>query len=357
MSPSRKRSGFTLIELLVVIAIIAILIALLVPAVQKVRDAAARSQCQNNLKQIGLACHGYHDVYKEMPPGNRGPQTSGTTWGMGWTAFILPYIEQSGMHGKLNLAPGQNLMWSNSAGSTAAVANNNALHNFKVPIYRCPASVTPEFARAANPATLNWQVISYVGVSGVATGNPQVIPGYTPSRFGHGAGTQNSSGYASGEGMLVPGKGPHLTGVTDGTSNTILASECTDFLTISGGTKVSWGNPGDHHSSWIGANKATELTGAAPNSGDWRMFSVVAVKYGINVKNFPSITLASNGNCHFSVGICLWNSSLAPLNSTHSGGVNALMGDGSVRFLTDNLPIATLGRLAVRYDGQVVGDF
>jgi prepilin-type N-terminal cleavage/methylation domain-containing protein/prepilin-type processing-associated H-X9-DG protein len=354
MTVRRSRSAFTLIELLVVIAIIAILIGLLVPAVQKVRDAAARSQCQNNLKQIGLACHGYHDANKQLPPGNLGPQSSGTTWGMSWTVFILPYIEQSAMHSKLNLAPGQNLMWGNSAGSTAAVSNNNALHNFKVPIYRCPASVTPEFARAANPATLNWQVSSYVGVSGVVH-NMTIIPGYTPSRYAFGAGTGNSSGFASGEGMLVPGKGPHLTGVTDGTSNTILASECTDFLTLQGGVKVNWG-PGDHHSTWIGANKNTELTGVVTN-GDWRMFSVVAVKYGINLKNFPSITQASNGNCHFSVGICLWNSSLAPLNSTHSGGVNAVMGDGSVRFFSDNLPLATLGRLATRYDGQPVSDF
>jgi prepilin-type N-terminal cleavage/methylation domain-containing protein/prepilin-type processing-associated H-X9-DG protein len=346
MSPSRKRSGFTLIELLVVIAIIAILIALLVPAVQKVRDAAARSQCQNNLKQIGLGIHGYHDTYKQLPAGNKG---NGNSWGMSWTAYVLPFIEQTALYGKLDLLSNP-MMWS---GSNAAV-NGSAFHNVKVPIYRCPSATTPEFARSTSPAAYNWQISSYIGINGAA---PGTIPGYVESRFINQPGTGCCAGYASAGGMLVPGKGPHLTGITDGTSNTLLASECTDLLTIANGTtKVAWG-PGDNHGGWIGLPRNTELVSGT--GGDPRMFTVVAVKYGINVKAFPSLTgsSAAGGNCDPSVGICANSSTLTPLNSNHSGGVNALLGDGSVRFITDSLPIATLGRLAVRYEGQVVSDF
>src|ERR1700692_3284510 len=105
MSSSSPRRAFTLIELLVVIAIIAILIALLVPAVQKVREAAARTQCLNNLKQIGLACHNHHDVHKRLPPGGANDEPPFGTdvpspghWGSSWMVYLLPYIDQEPLY-------------------------------------------------------------------------------------------------------------------------------------------------------------------------------------------------------------------------------------------------------------------
>src|SRR5580700_8234181 len=104
ISPRARKVGFTLIELLVVIAIIGVLIALLAPAVQRVRESASRSQCTNNLKQIGLALHGYHDSNKVLPPGYIASAAyPGTSPGWGWAALILPHLEQAPLYRQINL--------------------------------------------------------------------------------------------------------------------------------------------------------------------------------------------------------------------------------------------------------------
>ncbi len=130
-SAARKRAGFTLIELLVVIAIIAVLVALLLPAVQQAREAARRSSCKNNLKQLGLAFHNFNDTYRELPPGVR------SAWGMSWTWDILPYLEQPAVY---ELMPDDPLSDSGHWGGTDARSLGLIqITRTNVPVFHCPS--------------------------------------------------------------------------------------------------------------------------------------------------------------------------------------------------------------------------
>ena len=316
MSLRKRRSAFTLIELLVVIAIIAILIALLVPAVQKVREAAARLQCQNNLKQIGLALHGFHDSYKGFPKaGEKSNELS-------WHVFVLPYLDQVPLYDKFNLT---------TVGPFTGP--NRIVHSLQsVPVYLCPSSPVKKMVMGPSPPhNVNApEVISgepvftthYYGVMGPVGTNP--VTG-APYRF-------DSNGAATHGGFSLQGifqrdltataiNGPEIglkaVQVTDGTSNTLLVGE------------ISWVNniTGTRYRSWVRGCDSAPVCAGCRNI--------------VNGINSPSITLFNE----------------ISFGSMHAGGANFLMGDGTVRFINQSINLGTYRSLA-SYDGaEPVGDF
>jgi prepilin-type N-terminal cleavage/methylation domain-containing protein/prepilin-type processing-associated H-X9-DG protein len=333
-----RRRGFTLIELLVVIAIIAVLIGLLLPAVQKARDAAARTECQNNLKQIGLAIHNYQSSNKYLPPGGVADPPQPWAWGSAWTVFLLPYIEQDNLFKRFvfNGSSG----WG--AGNNYAVASN-----IQLPIYRCPATALPENCGANPPGSIgNIMQGTYVGISGAVPGI--FPPGYNESRYavGNGATDCCSGGIASFGGTFFPSSKLKLTSLTDGDSNTLIVSEQADYLLTADGSKQPW-NASNPHGWMIGFYTPDGQTPAVGNNGwDLRTFQMTTIRYRINQKTgWPT-----GGNCG-SVGVCYNSGTNIPLNSTHTGGVNGLFGDGSVKFLSDAIPLSVLAQLATRDDG------
>jgi prepilin-type N-terminal cleavage/methylation domain-containing protein/prepilin-type processing-associated H-X9-DG protein len=304
----RRRSGFTLIELLVVIAIIAILIGLLLPAVQKVREAAARMTCSNNLKQMGLACHNYHDAKGKLPPALTGglsnvePSIRYSTLHV----YILPYIEQENLY---RLFPTGN-------------ANFNALREAgtnPVKTYLCPSSTQTESLSSSESfngvrnATMHYY--ANLGPIGLNTSvNPPVA--YERRVIG------SQGGYSLAGPLVVSspaGGGSHgyaIPGLSDGTSNTLLLGEI---------SKNGW----KFYRSWIRG---------------WDNDSSGATVPGKNMVNpINSADYTSTGT---------YNN--VSLSSNHSGGVNIALCDGSVRFLRDSTPLETLQRLASRRGGEVL---
>ena len=158
-----RRRGFTLIELLVSIAIIAVLIALLLPAVQQAREAARRTQCKNNLKQIGLAMHNYHDTHNGFPNGNIASSARG--WGMSWYMRILPYVDQAPVYNKLNFS-GTQPGWS-CCGDTVGQANGDVIRGIRFAFTVCPSSSLQDMGDSGGGPTEHPQ---YYGIMGAVDG-------------------------------------------------------------------------------------------------------------------------------------------------------------------------------------------
>jgi prepilin-type N-terminal cleavage/methylation domain-containing protein/prepilin-type processing-associated H-X9-DG protein len=334
-SVSWRRSGFTLVELLVVIAIIGILIALLLPAVQAAREAARRSQCTNNLKQMGLALHNYADSFKKFPSGS-------IAMGHGPTAFVLmlPYLEQRALHAQLKFNPD-----SYYFGSTASDVNM-ALHDVTIPAYVCPSSPLDPFgyttcSSCSVQPTTNRKLLkgSYVLIMG----------GLTHSSVDN----QAAKGPMSAGGVFLRGRAIGFQDITDGTSNTMAIGEQGDWgKVVASNTRTdirASDGSGLWMAMWTNTNPSGNGTLTAAGLTDHRCYAMTTVAKPIGFKESIAGAAGTPGtqpnNCN------------TPLQSAHPGGCNVLLCDGSVRFLSESLQLQTLYDLANRDDGHPLSEF
>lgn len=317
----RSRRAFTLIELLVVIAIIGVLIALLLPAVQAAREAARRAQCTNNLKQIGLAFHNYHDSHNSLPPGRKS-----CCWGT-WLIFSLPYLEQQALYNSWNTQGDMrnpDLDWHLSY----AGADNLTVTSTRVAGYLCPSD--PNSGNSPSPPIRTQNYVVNFGntteaqdevFSGVTFGGAPFTDIGCPNTF-QGETTQQADG--GGKPTV------NFAAFIDGLSNTILASE----------NKISQDYDLRGFSHWgYGCNFTTFNT---PNSSQ------------------PDV-LQSSGYCKYPLGRnppCVAATQALPMMKTargwHPGDVNTLMGDGAVKFVKDTINVFTWRALGSTSGGEVI---
>jgi prepilin-type N-terminal cleavage/methylation domain-containing protein/prepilin-type processing-associated H-X9-DG protein len=338
MDTGRIRKGFTLIELLVVIAIIAILIGLLVPAVQKVREAASRLQCQNNLKQIGLAIHDYHDSYKALPPSHNATD--------GWASMTLPYMEQGNLYNQYTKGIGYD------QGTNQAVITNT------VPIFGCPSapgqSGVFQITQSPSQYGTSAQLPGMMGIIDYGAVN-QVFDGFYIA-----SGLPVPAGYpGTCLGCLQPNTPTPLIAITDGTSNTIMiAEDAGQPSSYVLGKPVSTTRPPGKNLiktegvgtptpdwGWADPGFAYSINGCDPTTGyiiqhDSAYSGLVSNGAGGYVApSGPAVFINGNNN--------------GEVYSFHTGGANVVFADGSVHFLTASMTPAAFAALVTARGGEV----
>ncbi|WP_437187484.1 DUF1559 domain-containing protein [Planctomicrobium sp. SH668] len=309
-----RRRGFTLIELLVVIAIIAVLIALLLPAVQQAREAARRTQCKNNLKQIGLAMHNYEGTMTVFPPSSTSiPAATVGVWAFtpgtsdqlrthhlhSFASMILPYLDQSAIANNINY------------NSSALAAVNYPMAEKVIPAYMCPSFSGNQYSGEARyPTASKWAIRNYFGMAATSSllmSTEAAYGGYRP------------------DGAIYPGRSTKMRDITDGTSNTIMVAESRE----------------QNASVWIDGSTAAFVA-------TWMDFTsptMTGTTSSINKKGYQMLS-----------AIGQIDSEYGP-SSLHVGGAHHLLCDGSVRFISENIALPVYMSVTTRATGEVVGEY
>ncbi|MCA9031140.1 MAG: DUF1559 domain-containing protein [Planctomycetaceae bacterium] len=331
-----RRSAFTLIELLVVIAIIAVLIALLLPAVQQAREAARRSQCKNNLKQIGLAIHNYADAYSKFPPSatmNLAATNTGNNGSWSVHGRILPYLEQGNLYSQVDLSTAWDFQ--------------SPISGLKIPVYSCPSD--PGSDQIRDPG-----------------GGKSLL---FPTTYGFNFGTWfvfDPITKKGGDGMFHPNSSLSFKNVIDGTSNTLLAAEVKAWQPY----MRNGGPPSTTVPNTIAEAEAVIASGGEfKNTGHTEWADGRVHHEGITTTLVPnSVTQCMNGGQTYTCDYNSWQEgkngsagspsyAIVTSRSFHVGMVNVALMDGSCRTVSDNIDRGIWRALGTRANGEVIGEF
>ena len=322
-------AGFSLIEMLVAMSVIGLLVALLLPAVFRAREAARLAACLNNMRQLGIALHNYHEVHSAFPIGVRSQRGFGPSWFVG----ILPYIDQAALYNEFDMDSA-----NNGAPFFPGSRNGILLDRKVVPVFWCPSSILLQMLPASGKA---FQASAYVGVAGAT--NDFSFPA---QRVTGCCVTGGNTGQISADGMLVPGRSIRMADVKDGESNVMIVAEAS--AAVLDNNNVEKRVDGGYLNGW---SCGTSATGTPPYYYGTSMGSPPPQAYNIVTIRYPP------NSSYSQPGVWDNHGPNNPLSSMHRGGVSLLLLDSSARFVSENIELDLLKRLAVRDDGQALNSF